>query len=273
MKLAQNCLVASGWNWLTTVFSGERIALALDCVQWWVDKTGSVLCPMLNGWNRLSTVPNCERMELALNCPVMRRYHSFKTASNGELMKLAQYYVQWWRAGTGSELSTGEWMKLAHYCVQWWMDRTGSELSSGEWTALTEGCGLGEFEAWWHSAFGFCYQGVCVCVCVHRLLTSNSAHDTAPLYNAATSRSPFQCDNFFTTCVTRDSVTAGRRRYQLAFAWLQSDTWSVYCRVENVQCPYILTVLSKSQLVGRCLSVQFPLTESTVGKFWYINYR
>lgn len=33
------------------------------------------------------------------------------------------------------------------------------------------------------------------------------------------------------------------------------------------------TVLSKSQLVGRCRSVQFPLTDSTVGKFGYIHYR
>ena len=63
---------------------------------------------------------------------------------------------------------------------------------------------------------------LCVCVrvraCVHRLLTSNLAHDTALVYNAATSSSPYRCDNFFTTRVTRDSVTAVRRCYQLAIA-------------------------------------------------------
>jgi len=56
MKLAQNCLVANGRNWLTTVVSGERIVLILDCVQWLVDETGSVVCPMVSGRNRLRTV-------------------------------------------------------------------------------------------------------------------------------------------------------------------------------------------------------------------------
>ena len=76
-----------------------------------------------------------------------------------------------------------------------------------------------------------------------------------------------------------DSMTTVRRRYQLqqtvshhGTLTQHSDTWSVYYWVEAVQCPYIFTLLSKSQLVGRSRSVQFPLTDTTVGKCWYADY-
>jgi len=112
---------------------------------------------------------------------------------------------------------------------------------------------------------------LCVCGCVYRLLRSNFTHDTALLHHATISRSPFRCDNFFTTRVSRDSVTAVRRRYQLAIACLQSDTWSVCCWVEAVQCPYVdlLYYPNHSTLVGvgRCSFLQLTVPSISFGTF------
>jgi len=171
-------------------------------MQWRVDETGSVLCPMVNGRNRLRT-------------------------------------VQWWVDCTGSGLWPTVSLRLGG------IQPSGSAIS------------------------------VSVCVCVYVYVCSRQIlHMIQRCYTTQLHRDRRSDATTSSPQVQRGTVwqrSAGATSWQLrdyrATHGLRIAGWKLY------SAQYVLTVLSKSQLVGRCRSVQFPLTDSTVRKFLYINHR